>query len=175
MPTPNLRMAREGDAAALAALSRELFIHTFVEDFSIPYPESDLRTYLANNFGEEDLRQRLVDPAQAWWVLEKERQLVGFVNAGPNSLLHPEAKDSHAELRRLYLARSVQGMGFGRLLVETALPWMEAHTDGPLWIGVWSGNERAQRLYARYGFERVGGYRYPVGSWFDEEHILRRP
>lgn len=174
MSTPLLRAAREDDAAALAALARETFLHTFVEDFAIPYPADDLRAYLDRSFDVEDLRLKLVDPSQAWWVLEQEAALVGFVNAGPNTLPHPDAKRSHAELRRLYLARSVQGLGLGRRLFETALPWMEAHTDGPLWIGVWSGNERAQRLYARYGFSRVGGYRYPVGSWFDEEDILRR-
>ena len=51
---------------------------------------------------------------------------------------------------------------------------MEAHTDGPLWIGVWSGNAKAQKLYGAYGFEKAGEYKYPVGSWYDDEFILRR-
>ena len=51
---------------------------------------------------------------------------------------------------------------------------MEANTGGPLWIGVWSGNEKAQRLYAAYGFEKAGEYEYPVGAWRDHEFILRR-
>lgn len=174
MPRPLLRLAREDDAPALAALGRETFLHTFVEDFAIPYPEADLRTYLAQAFDAEATRHKVADPGQAWWVLEQAGAIVGFANAGPNTLPHPEALASHAELRRLYLARGVQGQGLGRRLLETALPWMEAHTDGPLWIGVWSGNLRAKRLYAHYGFTRAGGYRYPVGSWFDEEDILRR-
>ena len=51
---------------------------------------------------------------------------------------------------------------------------MEAHTQGPLWIGVWSGNDKAQRLYAAYGFEKAGEYDYPIGAWRDHEFILRR-
>lgn len=51
---------------------------------------------------------------------------------------------------------------------------MEANGDGSLWIGVWSGNQKAQRLYAAHGFEPVGGYRYAVGTWLDDERILRR-
>jgi ribosomal protein S18 acetylase RimI-like enzyme len=43
------------------------------------------------------------------------------------------------------------------------------------WLGVWSGNLKAQRLYAAYGFERVGGYAFPVGRWRDDEFIMRRP
>ena len=42
-------------------------------------------------------------------------------------------------------------------------------TAGPLWIGVWSGNDKAQRLYAAYGFEKAGEYDYPVGAWRDRE------
>ncbi|OYX79912.1 MAG: GNAT family N-acetyltransferase, partial [Brevundimonas sp. 32-68-21] len=34
--------------------------------------------------------------------------------------------------------------------------------------------EKAQRLYAAYGFEKAGEYEYPVGAWRDHEFILRR-
>ena len=54
------------------------------------------------------------------------------------------------------------------------LDWMQARSDGPLWIGVWSGNEKARRLYAAHGFEKAGEYDYPVGAWMDREFILRR-
>ncbi|HLT28805.1 MAG TPA: GNAT family N-acetyltransferase [Myxococcaceae bacterium] len=174
MSTLLIRSARPDDAPALTRLGREVFVHTFVEDFSIPYPAEDLARYLDSSFDVSSTVERLADPGQAWWVAEREGRLVGFANAGPNTLPHEDARASHAELRRLYLAREVQGMGLGVRFMDTVLPWMEAHTDGPLWIGVWSGNHRAQRLYARYGFRVVGGYRYPVGSWFDDEYILRR-
>ena len=51
---------------------------------------------------------------------------------------------------------------------------MRTNTAGALWIGVWSGNAKAQRLYAAHGFEKVGEYDYPVGAWRDREFILRR-
>lgn len=169
-----IRIARPEDAPALTRLGREVFVQTFVEDFSIPYPPEDLSRYLDASFDVAATAERLADPKQAWWVAERGHRLVGFANAGPNTLPHDDAKPTHAELRRLYLAREVQGEGLGARFMDTVLPWMEAHTNGPLWIGVWSGNLRAQRLYARYGFRKVGGYRYPVGSWFDDEYILRR-
>lgn len=169
-----IRAARPDDAPALTRLGREVFVHTFVEDFSIPYPPEDLSRYLDASFDPVSTAARIDDAGQAWWVAEEEGRLLGFANAGPNSLPHEDAKPTHAELRRLYLAREAQGVGLGVRFMDTVLPWMEAHTNGPLWIGVWSGNVRAQKLYARYGFRPVGGYRYPVGSWFDDEFILRR-
>jgi RimJ/RimL family protein N-acetyltransferase len=43
-----------------------------------------------------------------------------------------------------------------------------------VYIGVWSGNAGAQRLYARHGFEKIGEYDFPVGQHLDREFILRQ-
>ena len=107
-------------------------------------------------------------------MAEREGELLAFANAGPNTLPHPDARPTQMELRRLYVSRAAQGLGLGTRLLTLSLDWMEAHTDGPLWIGVWSGNLKAQKLYAAHGFEKVGEYQYPVGRWLDDEFILRR-
>jgi diamine N-acetyltransferase len=175
MDKPLIRPARAGDAAALASLGRETFLDTFVHGFGIPYPADDLDGFLQASFSPGAIGARLEEPGGAWWVAEAgDGRLLAFANAGPNTLPHPEARRSHAELRRLYVAKEAQGLGLGRALLTVALDWMEATSDGPLWIGVWSGNLKAQRLYATYGFEKAGEYQYPVGRWLDDEFILRR-
>ena len=174
MTEPVIRSAAESDAAALAALGRQTFIDTFVTGFGIPYPAEDLAAYLDSSFGEAATRAKLGEPGAAWWVAERDGELLAFANAGPNTLPHPEARPSHAELRRLYVSKAAQGLGLGTRLLAVALDWMEAHTDGPLWIGVWSGNLKAQKLYAAWGFHKAGEYDYPVGAWRDREFILKR-
>lgn len=174
MTEPVIRPAAESDAAALATLGRQTFIDTFVEGFGIPYPADDLEAFLDHSFSVETTRAKLNEPGAAWWAAERDGVLLAFANAGPNTLPHPDARPTHAELRRLYVAKAAQGLGLGTKLLAVALDWMEAHTDGPLWIGVWSGNLKAQRLYARYGFEKAGEYDYPVGAWRDREFILKR-
>lgn len=169
-----IRPARLDDAAALAEIGRETFIDTFVTGFGIPYPEGDLTAFLNASFNADTIRKKLQEPGAAWWVAERDGELLAFANTGPNTLPHPDARPSHAELRRLYIGRDAQGLGLGTKLLKLALDWMEAHTDGPLWIGVWSGNLKAQKLYAAYGFEKAGEYDYPVGAWNDHEFILRR-
>jgi ribosomal protein S18 acetylase RimI-like enzyme len=169
-----IRPATIADAETLARLGRETFLDTFVEGFKVPYPPDDLRVYLEASYSLETTRARLLDPAQGWWVTERAGEIVAYANTGPMSLPHPEGRPTHAELRRLYVVRSAQGGGLGTRLLDVALAWMETHTDGPLWIGVWSGNLKAQKLYEAYGFTKAGEYKYPVGSWFDEEFILRR-
>ena len=169
-----IRPARPDDAAALAVLGRQTFVDTFVDGFGIPYPADDLAAFLDKSFSVETISSKLVEPGTAWWVAERDGAILGFANTGPNTLPHPDAQPSHAELRRLYIGRYAQGLGLGTKLLKLALDWMEAHTDGPLWVGVWSGNEKAQKLYAAYGFEKAGEYDYPVGAWNDREFILRR-
>ena len=171
-----IRPATDADAPALAELGRQTFLDTFVaaDGFAIPYPEEDLQAYLDASFGVGAMERRLMEPGAAWWVAERDDELLAFANTGPNGLPHPDARPSHAELRRLYVSKAAQGLGLGTKLLAIALDWMNANTDGPLWIGVWSGNLKAQKLYAAYGFEKAGEYQYPVGAWRDDEFILRR-
>jgi GNAT superfamily N-acetyltransferase len=169
-----IRPAVLADAAALAVLGRQTFIDTFVDGFAIPYPAADLAAFLDASFSAETIRTKLQEPGAAWWVAERDGALLGFANTGPNTLPHPDARSGHAELRRLYVSKSAQGLGLGTKLLALALDWMEANTDGPMWIGVWSGNLKAQKLYEAYGFEKTGEYQYPVGAWNDHEFILRR-
>lgn len=169
-----IRPARPEDAAALAELARRTFLDTFVDGFGIPYPADDLAAYFEAKFTTEATAKALAEPGAAWWVAERDGALLAFANVGPNGLPHPEAKPGETELRRLYVDRSAQGLGLGSKLLTLALEWMEANTTGALWIGVWSGNLKAQRLYEAYGFEKAGEYQFPVGSWRDDEFILRR-
>ncbi|RZJ05838.1 MAG: GNAT family N-acetyltransferase [Brevundimonas sp.] len=176
MSDPVIRPATLDDAQALAALGRQTFIDTFVasDGFGIPYPAADLATFLDGSFSPEATAAKLEEPGAAWWVAERDGELLAFANAGPNTLPHPDGRASHSELRRLYVSKAAQGLGLGTQLLAVSLDWMEANTDGAMWIGVWSGNLKAQKLYAAYGFHKAGEYQYLVGAWRDDEFILRR-
>ena len=174
MTEPLIRPAVDSDATALGVLGRQTFIDTFVDGFGIPYPTDDLAAFLDASFRPAAIRTKLQEPGAAWWVAERDGELLAFANTGPNTLPHPDARPSHAELRRLYVSKNAQGLGLGTRLLTLTLDWMEAHSDGPLWIGVWSGNLKAQKLYAASGFEKAGEDQYPVGRWLDHEFILRR-
>ena len=169
-----IRTPTAADAEALGALGRQTFVDTFVDGFGIPYPADDLKAFLDASFEPEAVVRKLAEPGGAWWVADRDGQLLAFANAGPNTLPHPDARPSHAELRRLYVSKAAQGLGLGTKLLTLSLDWMQANTDGPLWIGVWSGNAKALKLYEAYGFEKAGEYQYPVGRWLDDEFILRR-
>ena len=96
------------------------------------------------------------------------------MSARPARLPHPEVLAGDGEVQRLYVLREYQAGGRGTLLLETALAWLERRGPRTLWIGVWSENLGAQRLYERHGFAIVGEYSFMVGSHADREFIARR-
>ena len=170
----HIRPVTDADLTALSAFSRQTFFETFADGFGIPYPQADLDVFFAESFSEEALAKRIHDPACIFWLAERDGEILALCHAGPNGLPHPLAQEGEMELRRLYVAKAAQGLGLGTELLTRALSWMEKQTTGALWIGVWSGNLKAQKLYGAHGFEKVGEYQYPVGQWLDDEFILRR-
>ncbi len=169
MQQPFIRRAGSADAAALA----EVGARTFTETFGHLYPPQDLAAFLAEGHTVEAAARVLADPQQAVWLALAGDAVVGYAHAGPSSIPNPVAAGC-AELKRLYLIKGWQSGGLGRRLMETALAWLEQRPEPDICIGVWSENHGAQRFYARFGFEKVGEYEFPVGSTRDQEFIFRR-
>jgi hypothetical protein len=98
--------------------------------------------------------------------------------------LYHDAVDPARHAGRRRSARRAQAGDVSRNLRPTVSPSLTCPTilldhlaamrPGPVWLGIWSGNVRAQAIYAACGFVPVGTYRFPVGSWFDDELIYRR-
>lgn len=174
MPEVLIRRASPADAQTLSDLGRRTFVETFVEGFAMGYPPEDLDRFLADGFAPGAFARALERPDCAGWLVEQGPDAVAYATTGPNGLPHPEGKAADGELYRLYVAREAQGVGLGRRLLDLALAWLELEKPRRLWIGVWSGNLKAQRLYARYGFSKAGEYEFPVGRVRDREFIFRR-
>ena len=171
----SLRPAEAADVTALAALKLAAFHETFLDGFGVPYPPADLARFEAESYGVEKVAREIADPTHATWVVEDGGRLLAYAHVGPCKLPHPEASADQGELYQIYALNAAQGRGAGRALLDAALDWLGTHMPGPVWLGVWSGNERAQAVYGRRGFDKVGEYGFPVGDWTDHEFIYRRP
>jgi diamine N-acetyltransferase len=170
-----IRPARLEDAEALAALKLATFRETFLEGFGIPYPADDLQRFEQAYYAPNVVAAGLTDPAKATWVIEHGGELTGYAHVGPAKLPHPDLRASDGELYQIYLRRSSQGLGLGKQLLEVALAHLTKTRPGPIWLGVWSGNHKAQAIYKARGFTHVGEYCFPVGAWSDEDYIFMRP
>lgn len=165
-----IRRAGVDDAATLS----DLAARTFTETFGHLYPREDLDFFLADAYAVDKQAVILGHPDYAVWLLEEDGVAVGHAAAGPCGLPHPEVQPGDGELKRLYVLASHQGGGWGSRLFKEAEAWLLRAGPRTLWIGVWSENFGAQRFYARFGFDCVGTYEFPVGRVRDVEFILRR-
>jgi ribosomal protein S18 acetylase RimI-like enzyme len=170
MDRATLRHASPDDAALLAALGAR----TFTETFGHLYPSEDLAAFLKHSYSTQRLADYLADPPAAAWILELEGEAIGYALVGACDLPHSEVTAACGELKRLYVLADHRGGGRGGRLLDAALSHLEARGQRPIWIGVWSENFGAQKLYGRLGFEKVGEYEFPVGGTRDREFILRR-
>ncbi|MGD8287888.1 MAG: GNAT family N-acetyltransferase [Gemmatimonadota bacterium] len=168
---PGIRPATSADASAVATLAAR----TFTETFGHLYPANDLRTFLASWKTETNYAQLITDP-EVFVALATadEGRPVGYVVAGGCKLPVDDLEPAAGEVRELYVLGSHQGRRLGTRLLETALDWLAEGGRSPLYVGVWSENDGAQRLYGRYGFDKVGEYDFPVGEQRDREFILKQ-
>ena len=163
------RDATPDDCDVLSALMRETFGATFAH----LYRPADLAAFLAASYTPAQQYAEIIDPQTDTRLAVRDGVLVGYAQIGAFKLPY-DAGPAHAlELYRLYLREDVQGKGVAATLMDWALTRMRERAAVDAYLGVWSGNERAQKFYARYGFERVGEYQFLVGEARDDEFILR--
>jgi ribosomal-protein-alanine N-acetyltransferase len=78
-------------------------------------------------------------------------------------------------LLNLTVAPAVQGRGLGRRLLDALVARCRRERRGALWLEVRESNQRARRIYQRYGFEAVGlrrGY-YPAAGRREDALVMR--
>lgn len=167
---PAIRRAKLEDAPALSALGAA----TFSETFAHLYKPEDLEAFLREHHSADYYERFLSNPETASWVAETGGgEMVGYCTCAPCTLPAPEMPARSGELCRLYLGQKAQGAGVGKTFMDIALEWLEARFDH-LYVGVYSENIRAQKLYQRYGFGKVAEYHFMVGSHPDLEWIMKR-
>jgi ribosomal protein S18 acetylase RimI-like enzyme len=168
---PNIRRADSRDAQRLA----ELGAVTFSQTFGHLYSAADLQTFLSQSRSPQRYAAMLDNPAIGIWLAELPGEApIGYVLVGPCKLPVPDLEPTAGEVQELYVRADRQGLKLGTRLLNVALEWLAASGRKPLYIGVWSENFGAQRLYGRLGFTKVGEYGFPVGDHIDQEFILRR-
>lgn len=164
-----IRTAVASDAERLAALGAQ----TFVETFGHLYKEHDLAAFLKDNHSVAAYEDLLADAAWRVWIAETEEgEAVGFGVAGPCGLPVPDRPENSGELARLYILKAHQGGGLGSRMIEPMLKFLRENFDC-VYLSVYSENYGAQRLYGRYGFEKIADYFFMVGDHADPEWIMQ--
>ncbi|MFD4182075.1 GNAT family N-acetyltransferase [Rhodococcus sp. NPDC058514] len=78
------------------------------------------------------------------------------------------------EISKLYVLPDRHGDGVSTALMTAALDHARALGAAGVWLGVNQENARAQRFYAKNGFERVGTKTFLVGEQLHHDFVMQR-
>lgn len=104
-----------------------------------------------------------------------EEEIIGFTQLTEDTtepcLSHLR---STVELQRLYVATSHHGYGVGSLLARKIDQVARDLGYRCIWLGVWEGNFKAQRVYERLGFVKVGDHEFKMGKCIQMDWIMSK-
>jgi len=146
-----IRPAIPADAPALGALGAQLIRvhHTFDQQrFFAPPPDAEdgYGWFLTSQLNDEDVTVL---------VAEQDGTIVGYVYAGVEPHSWKELRETCGFVHDLIVAPEARGHGFGELLLEAAIAWLEGKGMPRVMLWTAEPNEAAQRLFARRGFRRT--------------------
>jgi ribosomal protein S18 acetylase RimI-like enzyme len=81
---------------------------------------------------------------------------------------------SSVELQRLYVSTAHHGLGVGKFLVREIEALARSLGYKSLWLGVWEGNFKAQRVYEGLGFAKVGDHEFKMGKCIQMDWIMTK-
>jgi len=166
---PIQRPATEADIPALSALGRD----SFVDKFGYMYTPEDLEAFIAETHSPAAIAGEMADPERRYRLVEIDGALAGYCKlAVPSTLAEHHDAARPIEIKQLYTAPGMTGKGIGAALMDWAMGEARAHGADAIQLSVWSGNDGAQRFYARYGFVKVADITFAVGDQIDEEFLF---
>lgn len=149
------------DSEAIALLGA----HVFTISFAQLLPVKDLQKYLLESYSTSSIAAEMEHLSTTFVVAIYDDNLVGFMQLtqGTSETCIDDVK-SKIQLQRLYVSEKCQGMGIGMQLMEKAE--IEAHKMGikNIWLASWESNPKAERIYEKAGFVKVGSMKFILGD-----------
>ena len=169
-PSWTIRTARESDAAALAALAER----TFRDAFGAVNAAEDVDLHCARAYTRARQAAEIADPQVVTVVVEREDELVGYVQLRRRA--SPAIAETAAvEVLRFYVLQAWHGTGLAHELMADAIARATAMGANVVWLGVWEHNPRAIRFYEKHGFTTVGEQPFVLGKDPQRDLVMVRP
>lgn len=172
-----VRRATPSDAAQLGALARVTFPLACPPSAT---PEV-IETFMNQNLSEDSFAKFLADPEREIFVAEQDEtaSLIGYVmgvTTPPADEAVSGSLQSAAsyELNKVYAHPDVHGTGVAQALIEKAVERATELGFESLWLGVNQENVRAQKFYAKMGFQIVGDKTFQLGPTLCHDFVVER-
>ena len=154
---PTLRLAKAEDAAAIAALSIEVWLGTYLRHGISRF----FADYVLAEFTADNIAAILADPAEHVIVSDNTEGIDGFIRVTRGATA-PVAGCSSTEIATFYVQPRHHGKGIGTALLRAALDHAQGTGAQAVWLATNAQNTPAIDFYLRHGFTYVGQTHFRV-------------
>jgi diamine N-acetyltransferase len=172
-----VRTAVPSDAAALSEVAGV----TFALACPPTTTQEAVDEFVATALSEAAFARYLADPDRTILVAEQQP---GAPFDGYTMLVTTEPSDPDvesvvrirptAELSKIYVREGSHGRGTATELLARTLDAAREQGALGVWLGTNQENVRAQRFYAKHGFDRVGTKRFKLGDRYEDDFVFER-
>ena len=164
-----IRTGQPSDAAALAALSIEVWLGTYIRKGGNTF----FAEFALNEFTTPKLSAVLNDPNEHVIVSENQDGIDGFIRLSQGKGA-PVSGCSTMEISTLYVQPRHHGRGLGKALLEQGLIYARSVGAPSVWLTTNSENTPAIAFYLKQGFERVGTTHFTIQDQAYPNDVFRR-
>jgi ribosomal protein S18 acetylase RimI-like enzyme len=157
-----IRKAKKEDSLNLAALSIQVWLHTYAPDGI----RRGISEFALGTFTEQYFKDLLKNPDYRILVFIKENHLIGYAMANLKSLWQDQSNGY--EIDKLYVQEHFQGKGIGRCLISE----MAALHGGSFWLSTWYHNWNAINFYKHMGFVDIGHRYFELEGELHENRVF---
>ncbi|MFF0487997.1 GNAT family N-acetyltransferase [Nocardia sp. NPDC003482] len=139
---------------------------------------ADIDAFVANVLSEDHFGDYLSDPHRTVLKAVAGAEIVGYTMLVAGEPADPDVAQAVTarpviEISKMYVLPGHHGSGVSTALMAAAVDTARRGGFAVVWLGVNQYNERAQRFYAKHGFERVGTKTFTVGSRVCEDYVMQ--
>ena len=144
---------------------------------------TDVATFIAENLSTARFREYLADPGRmvltARADVASEGRMLGYAMlirgvADDADVQRAVALRPAVELSKVYVLPDDHGSGVAAALMATAIERSHGLDAVCIWLGVNRENQRAQRFYAKHGFQVTGTKTFRLGEHVANDYVMVR-
>lgn len=162
--TVRVAAADAADAVELASVAAQTFPLACPPTAA---PE-DIAAFVDANLSAERFADYLADAHRAILTASCDGRIIGY------AMLIRDTGGDAAELSKIYVLPEYHGGAASTALMDLALATAGEWGARRVWLGVNRANERAQRFYAKSGFEISGTRTFQLGAGLEHDYVMVR-
>lgn len=170
IPGVVIRLAGPEDSRLIRSLSSR----TFLETYGAYNSQENIRQYLSGHFSPEHLSAEMLEKNSWFFLIFLEETAVGYARICGGEIPESIAHRTAAQIGRIYLLKSFQGLKLGGLLMDFLIATAGQKGFDVLWLGVWENNHSAIGFYRRKGFEIFGEQPFLLGTALQNDYLMKR-